>query len=79
MLFCSDVGLDNFLILADKHEMYVVSLDTQNPVNVRVPLARVDTLSAVAWDSRDDTIYFADLGRHTINAVDITVSGWYNV
>ena len=67
-------GLDNFLILVDNSVMYIVSLDVPHPINVRVPLVGTSILSAVAWDSRDDTIYFADLGRRTISAADITVS-----
>jgi hypothetical protein len=65
----SCLGLDTFLVLVDRSDIYKVSLDVPHPVNVRFPLAGVEILSAVAWDSRDDTLYFADLNRRTIGAV----------
>ena len=67
-------GLDTFLVLVDRSDIYKVSLDVPHPVNVRFPLAGVEILSAVAWDSRDDTLYFADLNRRTIGAVKFNVS-----
>jgi low density lipoprotein receptor-related protein 5/6 len=66
------LGLDKFLILVDNSEVYIVSLDVPHPVNVRVPLVGTDIVSAVTWDSRTDTMYFADLGRRTISAASIT-------
>lgn len=59
--------------MADITEIYIVSLDVPGPVNVPIELHGTGTVSAVTWDSRTDTIYFADKERHTISSVSITV------
>ena len=69
-------GLDTFLVLVDRSDAYTISLDVPYPVNVRFPLPGVGILSAVAWDSRDDTLYFADLNRRTISATKFNVSAY---
>ena len=66
-------GLNNFLIVADLTEIYIVSLDVPGRVDVPMDVYGTRVVSAVTWDSRTDTIYFADKQRHTISSISITV------
>ena len=67
------LDLETFIILTDNSEVYIVSLDVPHPVNARIPLVGTDVVTAVTWDSRTDTLYFADSGLHTISSAKITV------
>ena len=67
------LDLETFIILTDNSEVYIVSLDVPHPVNARIPLVGTDVVTAVTWDSRTDTLYFADSGLHTISSAKVTV------
>ena len=67
-------ALENFILFARRNEIYRISLDVDEFIDVRLPLVNLTGATALDWDDRTDKIFWTDLLLNTINSANSDVS-----
>ena len=72
--FLLHTALENFILFARRDEIFRISLDVPELIDVRLPLANLTGASGLDWDSRSDKFFWTDVLQDTINSANSNVS-----
>ena len=68
------IELENFILVARRDEIFRISLDVPELIDVYLPLTNLSGASGLDWDDGTDKIYWTDLRQDTINSANSNVS-----
>ena len=74
MLLPPCTALETFLLFARRTEIFRVSLDVPELIDVPLPLANLSGATGLDWDDETDRIFWTDLSPDTINSANSDVS-----
>ena len=67
-------ALENFILFARRDEIFRMSLDIPELIDVRLPLGNLTGASGLDWDDQTDRIFWTDVLQDTINSANSNVS-----
>ena len=70
-------ALENFILFARRDEIFRISLDVPELIDVRLPLVNLTGASGLDWDEQTDKIFWTDVLQDTINSANSNVSCIY--
>ena len=74
-LSCSThAASENFILFARRDEIFRISLDVPELIDIRLPLDNLTGASGLDWDDRSDKIFWTDVLQDTINSANSNVS-----
>ena len=68
------IELENFILFARRDEIFRISLDVPELIDVRLPLTNLTGAGGLDWDDGTDKIYWTDLLQDTISSANSNVS-----
>ena len=68
------IALENFILFARRDEIFRISLDVPELIDVRLPLVNLTGASGLDWDSGSDKFFWTDVLQDTINSANSNVS-----
>lgn len=71
------IALENFILFARRDEIFRISLDISELIDVRLPLVNLTGASGLDWDDRTDKIFWTDVLQDTISSSNSNVSSVY--
>ena len=66
--------MENFILFARRDEIFRISLDVPELIDVRLPLTNLTGAGGLDWDDGTDKIYWTDLLQDTISSANSNVS-----
>ena len=72
-----NTALENFVLFARRDEIFRISLDVPELIDVRLPLDNLTGASDLDWDDRSDKIFWTDVLQDTINSANSNASCIY--
>ena len=67
-------ALENFILFARRDEIFRISLDIPELIDVRLPLVNLTGASGLDWDDKSDKIFWTDVLQDTISSANSNVS-----
>lgn len=67
-------ALENFLLFTRRDNMYRISLDVPELIDVRLPLVNLSGATGLSWDDKTGRIFWSDTLQDTINSANYDVS-----
>ena len=77
LFICPCTALENFILFARRDEIFRISLDIPELIDVRLPLVNLTGASGLDWDDKTDKIFWTDVLQDTINSANSNVSSIY--
>lgn len=71
--------MENFILFARRDEIFRISLDVPELIDVRLPLTNLTGAGGLDWDDGTDKIYWTDLLQDTISSANSNVSYNFNL